>query len=107
MGPPGSIVTTPSVGGHFARHRAQRTTQAGGNGTQARTSVQSEAYLLTRLEHQPTRARGPGEWLGRAYRQPDHGVVSAALRDVDLFADLLELEALGPKAQGHCSLFGR
>ena len=103
--PPGSIVTTPAVGGHLSRHRAQRTTQSGGNGGQAGASVQPQADLLTLLQHQPTRARRPREWLGRSYRQPDHGVVGAALRDVDLFGDLLELEPLARrrKAIARCS----
>src|ERR1700733_6001227 len=107
MGPPGSIATAPTVGGHFSRHRAQRTTEAAGNGAEARASVQPQADLLTLLDPQPARARRPREWLGRAYRQPGHGVESAALRDVDLLADLLELEPPSPKAQGHRSLLGR
>ena len=68
-------------------------------------SVQPQADLLTLLEHQPTGTRRPREWLGRAYRQPGHGVVGAALRDVDLFADLLELNPLARRrrAIARCS----
>ena len=70
-----------------------------------RCSPQAELFAL--LERQPTRPRRPRGWLGRPYRQPGRGILGAALRDVDLFADLLEREPPGPKAQGHRSLFGR